>query len=457
MSTYNILDFGAAGNGQTNDAPAIQQAIDTCTSGGGGTVLFPAGKIYRSGTLVLKSKVELHLERGATLLASADYGDYPPELEIDRLTGGKVVETELPKRAFIVAYNADYAAITGSGVIDGQGRGFVAEDLGHIYRMNGEFQYLERPFTLFLVGCQHLDLRDVTIRDAAFWTVRLTGCEDVVIHALRIDNDLKLPNNDGIDLDRCRNVRISDCHIVCGDDAICLKTCRGSADYGMCENITVTGCTLMTTSSALILGAENRAGIRNVIFEACVIRSSHRGLAIHLSEAGDIENVLFSNMIVETRIFNEAWWGRGEPIYLTVIPWDEQRGIGHIRQVRFTNILARSENGVFIQGWEPGLISEILLENVRVELDKWSQQPGGRHDIRPCPGGESAGLPAHPTAGFFIQNAADVTLRNCQVAWGQNRPEYFRHALESHNTPGLQLENFTGTAAHRDAANMLMD
>jgi len=284
--------------------------------------------------------------------------------------------------------------------------------------------------------------------------VRLAGCEDVVIHALRIRNDLKLPNNDGIDLDRCRNVRVSDCDIVSGDDAICLKACRGSAGWGCCENITVTGCTLMTTSSALILGAENRERIRNVVFDACIIRSSHRGLAIHLSEAGDIENVLFSNMIVETRLFHEKWWGRGEPIYITAIPWDEGRGIGHVRHVRFANILARSENGVFIQGWEPGLIEDVQLENVRVELDQWSKWAGGRHDLRPCPGD---GLPEHPTAGFYICNAAGIALRNCQVVWGQNRPAYFRHALESHAVQDLSLENFEGKAAHAGEMDIVRD
>ncbi|MBN1889528.1 MAG: hypothetical protein JW850_16150 [Thermoflexales bacterium] len=445
MSIYNPLDFGAKGDGATNDAAAIQQAIDVCAAAGGGTVLIPAGQIFLSGALMLKSNVELHLERGATLRASHREADYPPALRSDAISQGEVREDELPNKAFLVAYRAENIALTGSGVIDGHGRAFVAEDLGHIYRMAGDRQYFERPFTLFFIGCTNLILRDLTIRDAAFWTVRLAGCEDVVIHALRILNDLKLPNNDGIDLDRCRSVRISDCHIVAGDDAICLKACRGTAAFGACENITVVGCTLTTTSSALKIGNECRAPVRNVIFDACVIRSSHRGLSVHLGESGNVENILFSNMIIETRIFHQVWWGRGEPIYLTAIPWVDQ--VGHVRHVRFSNVLARSENGVFIQGWTPGLIEDVVLENVRVELDKWSKWPGGRQDLRPCPG---EGLPAHPTAGFFIRQAADVTLRNCQVVWGPNRPDYFGPALESHAVTGLVTENFRGAAAHPD-------
>ena len=136
----------------------------------------------------------------------------------------------------------------------------------------------ERPFTFFLLGCHNVTFRDITIRDGALWTVRLSGCDDVLIHGVRIDNDLKLPNNDGIDLDRCRNVHITDCHIVSGDDCIVLKTCAETAAYGDgCENIDVRGCTLMSTSIALCVGCECMAPMRNIIFDACVIRPAIAG------------------------------------------------------------------------------------------------------------------------------------------------------------------------------------
>ncbi|MBZ0289913.1 MAG: glycoside hydrolase, partial [Anaerolineae bacterium] len=104
-----------------------------------------------------------------------------------------------------------------------------------------------------------------------------------------------------------------------------------------------------------------------------------------------------------------------------------------------------------VQGWDPTRVEDILFENVRVELDKWSKVSGGEHDIRPAP---VTGVYPYPTAGFFIKNARDVRLRNCEVVWGENRPDYFRHALETHHVDGLVLDNFKGEAAHpqRDPA-----
>ncbi|MCS7060143.1 MAG: glycosyl hydrolase family 28 protein [Anaerolineae bacterium] len=441
MAVYNILDFGAVGDGRANDASAIQSAIDTCALAGGGQVVIPAGRRFLSGTILLKSNVELHLERGATLAASGDPAHYIFRLRVGALSGGTPSPDDPAFGMLIGADRASNIAITGGGVIDGGGRLYIEEAGEYIHRMKSW-----RPFTVFLLGCSQVTLRDVTFHDAAVWTVRLSGCNDVLIDGIHIDNDLKLPNNDGIDLDRCQNVRIQGCHIVAGDDCISLKVCEETAAWGDgCENIVVSGCTLMSTSAALVVGCECRKPMRNIIFDSCVIRSSHRGLAIHLSEHSDVENVLFSNMLVETRIFHDKWWGRGEPIYITAIPWTEQHKIGHVRHVRFTNVLARSENGALIYGWEPGLIEDITLDHVRLEIDKWSKWPGGRQDIRPCPG---EGLIKQDTHGVFVRNARNVTLRNCEVVWGANRPPYFRHALETHHVDNLILENFKGGSAH---------
>jgi hypothetical protein len=445
MSIYNVLDYGAVGDNETNDAPAIQQAIDACTAAGGGRVLVPAGRTYLCGQITLKANVDFHVEPGAVVLQSGDRSWFP--------------DTRGRRRYFIGAEGAPSVSFTGHGRIDGNGLLYMAEEQEYIYVAGRG-----RLHMFYLTGCNNLTFRDITISNAAMWTVRIAGCDGVVFNGVSILNDQKVPNNDGIDIDSCRNVRISDCHIIAGDDAIVLKAMPGIAqEFGACENIVVSNCTLSSTSSALIIGCEAHAPIRNVTFDNCVVSSSHRGLAIHLSQGCDVENVLFSNMIVETRMFYPKWWGRGEPIYVTAIPWTKDDTVGAVRHVRFANVLCHSENGVFIYGWQPDRIEDLVLENVRVEIDHWSRWPAGQHDIRPYPQDEGGSGPVgsgvydYPTAGFFLKNATGVTVRNCEVVWNEaNRQEQWRHALESHGVIDLRLENFRGESARPDKYDALV-
>lgn len=440
MSVYNIRDFGAVGDGVTLDTAAIQRAIDACGAAGGGRVLVPAKGVYLSGTFTMRSHVELYIERGAVIEASGNLADYQyvQTAESHKGVGYPNLRESV---TFIAANDCEDIAFSGGGVIDGGGRKFIVEDLPHIYRMQPQ-----RPFTAVLIGCTNVTFQDVVVRDGAMWTLRLSGCEDVLIQGIRILNDLKLPNSDGIDIDQCRNVRIANCHIVAGDDCICMKAAANAGPFGACENITVTGCTLVSTSTALMIGCEAFAPMRNIIFDSCVIQSSNRGLGIHHSHDSIIENVIFSNMIVETRLFHEAWWGRSEPIYICAMPWTPDVQMGKVRGVRFSNILCKGENGVFVYGWQQDTLQDIVFENVRVELNKWTKIPAGLQDLRPFEGGEA--MPEYPTSGFLIRNAVGVTLRNCEVVWGENCPEAYHHALEAIQVEGLHLENFKGESAH---------
>ncbi len=441
MPTYDILENGAVGDGQTLDTRAIQAAIDQAAANGGGRVVIPAGLSFLTGTIALKSHVELHLEHGARLVASDDIEQYTAH----------AFPTAQKGHALLVADGATDVALTGGGTIDGQGKKFMNE-LGR-YHYKGKRQ---RPHLIRFSHCTNVTMRDIVVEDSANWAVHLSCCEDVLIHGIRILNDLALPNCDGIDPDHCRNVRISDCFIQAGDDCIVIKNRREEPDGGPSEDIVVTNCVLCSTSTAIKIGTESEDDFRNILVSNCVIRSSNRGLSIQLRDKGNVENVLFTDCTVETRYFSPGWWGRAEPIYVTAIHRAPGTVLGEVRNVRFRNILCKSENGVFIAGSEDSPVRDLVLENVQVEISKWSKWPGGQQDRRPCMEDRSdfsidhtkdKGLSEHATSGVFAENARDLTLRNVEVRWGENPQEYWSHALEAHCVEGLTLENFTGQGA----------
>jgi polygalacturonase len=446
MPSFNIIDFGAVGDGRADNAAAIQRTIDLCHENGGGRVIVPAGGVFVTGPFSLKSYVDLHVEANAALRASPDESLYTETPFNNRAEGSM----------WISAREADHISITGTGTIDGRGTGFMESEEPTHYNYKFQNGVDLRPHLLTLIGCKNVTIREVTFANAAYWCVHPAGCQDVLIQGVRILNSLKVRNCDGIDIDHCRNVHISNCFIESADDCICIKNRRDYAGYGPCENITITGCILTSTSCALKLGSENVDTMRNIVVDSCVISASNRGLGIQNRDEGTIENVLFSNIIIESRLFADVWWGKAEPIYITAFkrasgtpyrfPDGKSEGeIGKVRNIRFSNILCRSENGVYIAGCPESRIEEVLLENVRIEINKTTAYPGGLYDRRPC---DVEGIVAHKTAGFWIEAADDIVLRHCRVVWGPERPDYYGKALETRAVTGLEVDNFKGTDAH---------
>lgn len=408
---YSVLNsYGAYGDGVHDDSAAIQKAIDDAYNQGGGTVKLDGGHTYFSSSIVLKANVELNIEKGAVLKATDKIENYirPCETINDpktALVGNPV--TGKPSFAFIYGYEADGAQITGEGTIDGNCYAFVERKSE--YYVTGNFY--PRPTVIYIEKSNHITVKDVTVTNAPFWTLHPAGCDDVLISDIRILNPLDVANSDGIDPDHCSNVRILGCHVECADDCICLKASKGNSEYGPCENIIISGCTLISTSAAIKIGTEGVGDFRNIIVDNCMISRSNRGISIQIRDGGNVENVSYSNIMIETRRFCSDWWGSAEPISVTAFRRDENTKCGHIRNVRFFNITCKGENGVLVHGTEDNMIEDISFDKVSVTLEKTSKWPCGIYDLRPC---IDYGIEEHKNACFFMRNAENVVLRNCR-------------------------------------------
>ena len=338
---FNVLSFGAAADGVTNDTAAVQAAIDACAEAGGGRVVLPGGKTCRTGMVILRSNVELHLEMGAVLKGSDQLSDYKPDPNAPAAGRRPVPSYEnseysgAPTHFFLYARDCVNIAITGFGRIDGNESVFY----GEVTPWHIEGAFYPRAPMLFLENVQHLSITQITLQNSAFWTVHMVGCRDVLIDGIRILNNLKMANCDGIDPDHCQNVRISNCHIVCADDCIVFKNTAAAMQYGPCENITVSNCTLTSTSAAIKFGSESEALFRNILVENCIITDTNRGISLQLRDPGCIENVSFRNIIIQTRLFRkEMFWGAAEPIAITVLPRKQDTAVGTVCRINFSDI-----------------------------------------------------------------------------------------------------------------------
>jgi polygalacturonase len=419
---YSPAAFGATFGG-ANEGAALQKAIDAANASGGGTVVIPAGCALMAGSIELKSNVVLQLEPGSRLIASTSEADYTDSI-------------------FIRARHAVNIGITGTGTIDGKGEQFLGKEGPYIFEKKPW-----RPRLILLEDCRHVQVIDVNLQDAAFWSLHLAGCEDVSIHGISIRNNLKAPNCDGIDPDHSRNVRITDCSVECGDDAIVIKTSREFAQYGPCENIVISGCVLTTHDCALKIGSETVDAIRNVVFADCVVNQCNRGIGIMLRDEGSVENIVAHDIIIHSQLFYNEWWGASEAIYVNAHPRIPGGKLGVLRGLRFSHIVSHAEAGVYIRGSAECVPEDIALDDVTLEITKTTPWPS-RVDLRPA---EELGVLEKGVviAGIHLEDARHVRLRDCTVQWGPHPPESYGPALSTERVAGIEIENFRGSDAHQ--------
>jgi hypothetical protein len=278
QSQVDVKSMGAKGDGIALETAFIQSAIDKAFDGGGGVVTVPPGT-YKIGTLLLKDNIELNLQSGAELIGSPNCADYREIIQkYESRTNG------LYARYFMVfAEGARNIAITGAGTINGNGlKNFQKSDPQNM-----------RPFLMRLVDCENVRIRDVHLLEAANWTLHLLGCRDVSIDGIVIENGTDA-NRDGLDIDCCKRVTVSNSRFSTGDDAIVLKA---SADV-LCEDIAISNCVIRTRASAIKTGTESNGGFRNITVSNCTIRDlpHHAGIELMTVDGGMMQNIMIDNI-----------------------------------------------------------------------------------------------------------------------------------------------------------------
>jgi hypothetical protein len=401
----NVLTTGAKGDGICNDTAAIQKAIDECSKAGGGKVILPENKSFLIGGIILKSDVELHLEKNSLLKGNGREEEY-----IFRPGPFERLKNDTPISGLIFSKNCTNIKITGEGSIDGNYKAFILdkhEDETHL-----SFYKYPRPMTVYFEGCKNVTLSDITIQNAPFWTVHLVGCSENNIRGVKIYNEMRMPNTDGLDIDRCKNTIIRDCTIITGDDAICPKCTEETAQYGDCENLLVENCTLVSASSAIKFGSSSFGNFRNCLFNNITIKDSNRGLAFQLRDTHNAENIMFKNINISTKRYSYAWWGRGEAIYVTCVTREDGMVIGKIKNVVFENINCETENGIFIYSDVPDSIEEITLRNINLTFRRVTDFELSQYDLRPC---KDEPILYEGLSPLLAVNSKNITLENLTV------------------------------------------
>jgi hypothetical protein len=457
---FNIKSYGACGDGHTRDTKAINATIAACVKADGGTVIVPAGT-FVTGTFRLYSNINLYLSPGAVILASPNTNDYLMQTDYGFSgsgAGGK-------KLGIIFADNAENVSVTGTGVIDGNAAAYfyldsvqVSSDEDRKYTRQGKNYmnaadgnkdapvmwkgaFASRPGTqLIFHNCKKVTVKDITIRNANDWTFDLNACDDVKVLGISIDNDMRVPNSDGIDMYDSKNVIIADCDIRAGDDGIAVIST---------SNVKVTNCNLRSRSCGIRIGYNgfNNNDSGNLLFDNIRIDDSNRGIGIFQRRKGNISNMLFSNIIINTRLYPGQWWGHGEPIHISALPGLGFKEVGTISNVRFTNIIATGEEGIVLYGSTESRLKDITFNNVQITLvkGKFTDINGGNFDLRATNDSKLA-IFKHDIPAIYAHYVNGLTIKGLDVRWDKTLPGYFTNAIACDHFQNLIVEGFSGSA-----------
>jgi len=447
---YNIRDYGAKGDGATLETAAIDKAIAAASEAGGGTVFFPAGK-YLSFTVHLKSNVSLYLDQGAILIGAEGAGYDAPEPNTAYDAYQDFGHNHW-KNSLIWGEGLHDISILGQGMI--WGRGLIRDATGKTPPGIGNK-------TIALKWCRNVTIQDISILKAGHFGILATGVDNLSIRNLKIDTD-----RDGMDIDCCKNVRVSDCYVNSPfDDGICLKSSFGLGLARSTENVTITGCQLSgydvgtlldgtfkrtirkdhvdIPTGRIKLGTESNGGFKNIAISNCVFDYCH-GLALETVDGAQLEDVAITNITM-----------RDVDIPLFIRLGERMRGpdtiaVGVCRRIAISNLVVYNADfpqSCIISGDAGHPIEGLHLSDIHLHF-----KGGGTKEMatRVVPGFEKdypepGRFGILPSYGFFIRHAKDVHLHDIELSYAteDHRPPFYIEDVEGIDMHHIQVQKAT--------------
>jgi polygalacturonase len=400
--SYNILDYGAKADSITINTQAIQKVIDICYDKGGGIVIIPNG-IFITGTLQLKDNITLHLEKMAVLRASIDTLDFP---------GG--VDTQ----SLIYINQAKNVSVNGEGTIDGRGSSFI------VNKSNPD----NRPNLILVRDCKNIRIEDVTLKNSAYWTLRLQGNEHVFIKGISIYSHANL-NNDGIDIDS-KDVVISDCIIASNCNFIKM----GTMSRGGFKNITISNCVLRPASESNFRAwNKNLTGITDSI-------TGISGIALEVVDGGFLDQVSITNISME---------GVQTPVFIRL--GSRENPTGSLKNVLISNIIATTKSLISSSITAvPGFyVENVILRNIIINC----KGGGTLSDINRSVPEVEKNYPENrmfgntlPAYGLYVRHARNITLDNVQFKLLQPDARFALWLEDSHD---ITIKDFKTSKSQR--------
>ena len=425
----SVKDFGGVGDGRQLCTDAFRQAIESLSLKGGGQLIVPEG-VWLTGPIVLKSHIDLHLERGAIILFAADDTLYP--VIAQSYEGQDSYRCQSP----ISGKNLTDVAITGKGIIDGNGgywrpvkRAKVTEGLwNELSEISGsvvlndnfwmpsdnyrkgyqldksnaletfttpqDWQSISRflrPVMVSFVSCKRVKLEGVTFQNSPAWNIHPLMCENLTIDNIIVRNPEYAQNGDGLDIESCRNVVVTNSSFDTGDDAICLKS--GKDAYGRLrarpsENIIIDGCKVFHGHGGIVIGSEMSGGVHNVLAQNCQFSGTLAGIRIKScrGRGGVVSGItvrdITMNNIQGDAILADLYYGskiefkvndKGERVNVTKAkPVDVTTP--EFRDITIQNVTCHgAKRGIFVNGLPEMPIRHITLSDINITADKGAE------------------------------------------------------------------------------------